>query len=53
MCEDGANEDYWCSSNMVDGGRYDWNTNYTFIPGEPTLPMEFCYGSGWLFNNMK
>lgn len=45
ICEDGANEDYWCSSYMIDGAQYDWNTNYTFIPGEPTLPMEFCYGS--------
>ena len=50
ICEDGANEDYWCSSYMIDGAQYDWNTNYTFITGEPTLPMEFCHGSGRLFN---
>ena len=50
ICEDGADEDYWCSSYMIDGAQYDWNTNYTFIPGEPTLPMEFCYGSGRIFN---
>ena len=29
-----------CSKNSIHGAEFDWFTNYTFIPGQPTLPNE-------------
>ena len=44
--------EYGCSVNTINGGRHDWCSNYTLIPGEPTLPRDMVLTSDNKYERM-